>query len=838
MSVISNELSALLKTAVNESLENYSITVPDSNKKGEGFMGQLCFVSVENKASKKASHFVVKQAFSDEKFRSIHPIRRYFLNEIYIYSTVWPALEKFQRDVPIADVFDKTPRCFCTSSKDGAEALVLDDLRDEGFVVHKKDVPLNKEHFKYIFRQYGRFHAVSFAYKVLHPRDYNEMAKGLTVDYRLLCNVNSFEDYVTYITDTSFKRLRSENDEKLLEKYRPYLENGLEILENSCFYRGNYSAVIHGDCWSNNMMFKYDEQNKLSDIRLLDFQFSNIGTPACDLSYCLYSGGTKEIFDELDYYLKVYHASFAETIKEFGLDSDEVYPFDELKKDWKQYCKMGFILGLMVWRLKLTKDDDVKDLTEVGDTDDGVPKEFLSSSFDEETFGIITNIEVCMGRLTRRITQETRSPEILRGNLESPGHFHGGGNSNHNTYQAAFMTYRDATGVNRSQQGPVNTQQMHNAVSNTSLPVQHCIIRVLNNINMTSVVPEQVYELLNTVTNGNLLNYSVTVQNLNKKGQGFLGEFLSVSIEHKVTGEASDFVVKQAFRDEKVRSVQPIRKYYLNEIYFYTKIWPALDELQRSAPLADIFDKIPKCFETSSKDGDERLVLENLKSQGFRTHDVKIPLDEEHFKFIFEQYGRYHALSFAYKAFHPKEYEEMRKNFTHNLRILKDQKSFRSYLTYVFETASTCLHPEDDVKVLEKFEPYLEDAIEVFDRSCDYEGHYSVILHGDCWSNNMMFKYNEYNELIDIRLLDFQYVNTGSPVFDLSYCLYSGGTKAVFDDLDTYLRTYHVSFVKTVEEFGLSSKNAYPFDELKKGMGSALQTGIYYGPYHMAFEID
>lgn len=54
-----------------------------------------------------------------------------------------------------------------------------------------------------------------------------------------------------------------------------------------------------------------------------------------------------------------------------------------------------------------------------------------------------------------------------------------------------------------------------------------------------------------------------------------------------------------------------------------------------------------------------------------------------------------------------------------------------------------------------------------------------------------------------------------SPVFDLSYCIYSSGSAAILDNLDRFLRVYHLSLSDTLAEFGLNVEDTYPFETLK-----------------------
>lgn len=82
-----------------------------------------------------------------------------------------------------------------------------------------------------------------------------------------------------------------------------------------------------------------------------------LGTPVYDLSYCLYSGGTKEIFSELDYYIEVYYKSLANMLMKFGLDIKNIYSLNNLKLEWKEYCHYGFCMALLLLKNKLRYED-------------------------------------------------------------------------------------------------------------------------------------------------------------------------------------------------------------------------------------------------------------------------------------------------------------------------------------------------------------------------------------------------------------------------------------------------------------------------------------------------
>ncbi|KAJ8957802.1 hypothetical protein NQ314_006477 [Rhamnusium bicolor] len=268
--------------------------------------------------------------------------------------------------------------------------IVLENIKFKNFVTIPKTKTFDRDHLEYIFKQYGKYHALSFAYRMLNPEGYAELSKGFADVYLDLTEREAFSQGIDIIHELCLESLQPGEDDDVIQKYKYYVGNGTKIFQNSNNYVGNYSVILHGDCWSNNMMFKYDESGKLSDMRFLDFQLSKAGNPVSDLAYCFYSGGSKEMLAQLDYYLKVYHNSLSETIREFNLNAEEIYPFKVLKNDWKQHCQLGFTMAIMIWRMKLTYESDLMDLTDFNEDIEDFHDVYNATKYDETTFKEIT----------------------------------------------------------------------------------------------------------------------------------------------------------------------------------------------------------------------------------------------------------------------------------------------------------------------------------------------------------------------------------------------------------------------------------------------------------------
>lgn len=81
-----------------------------------------------------------------------------------------------------------------------------------------------------------------------------------------------------------------------------------------------FNVLCHGDMWSNNVMFKYnDDTDKAEDCILVDFQMCHYGTPMLDLAYFIYSSTQHELkMTKVDHMLQFYHQQLVASLRKLG----------------------------------------------------------------------------------------------------------------------------------------------------------------------------------------------------------------------------------------------------------------------------------------------------------------------------------------------------------------------------------------------------------------------------------------------------------------------------------------------------------------------------------------
>lgn len=142
--------------------------------------------------------------------------------------------------------------------------------------------------------------------------------------------------------------------------------------------------------WNNDYIFQ--EDGKFEDLRFVDFQLSRVGSVAHDLGYLFFSGVKKEIFDNFEDYLKIYHNSFSNTLRSYDLDPVEIFTFEDLKNEFKKYYLYGFVLGLIIWPNKLSDSYQTKSAVELSEESKSPPSIYIDALKNNDIKEICLNI--------------------------------------------------------------------------------------------------------------------------------------------------------------------------------------------------------------------------------------------------------------------------------------------------------------------------------------------------------------------------------------------------------------------------------------------------------------
>lgn len=264
-----------------------------------------------------------------------------------------------------------------------------------------------------------------------------------------------------------------------------------------------------------------------------------------------------------------------------------------------------------------------------------------------------------------------------------------------------------------------------------------------------------------------------------------------------------------------------------NEVFVYKSIIPFFSQFCSANGysedwIAKIYFADCDVYQSLGKDKETILALEDLNSVGFRMNQSRIDLDVKHLEVMARKIASFHAVTFAMKIKNDPKLQTLIdglipfnfKSETHgDLEAYKHlcPLSFERVFNYVSKTPK---HHKDEkfLKSLENMKPKIfGDFLELMENFLRIDHDFAVILHGDYYRNNVMFKYEKVDgeeAPVDLRMFDFQEIRFASIAIDLSIFMFMH----VHADLkpviwDQLLEVYHETLILSLTSMLKCEKN-------------------------------
>ncbi|XP_068894809.1 uncharacterized protein [Tenebrio molitor] len=210
----------------------------------------------------------------------------------------------------------------------------------------------------------------------------------------------------------------------------------------------------------------------------------------------------------------------------------------------------------------------------------------------------------------------------------------------------------------------------------------------------------------------------------------------------------------------------------------------------------------------------EVLVFDNVKNAGYSLWNKKKPWTRKHINMVVEEYSKFHAVSFAMQDQHPEQFEELSSGLQEVFKMFLKSNGLDGMFMKCIDEVSDLLKGDLDDNILSTWKNFKSQIDYIFYDMCKEPDVKKVIIHGDCWNNNYMFKYAADDQIlpVEVAILDWQTSNHSSPIIDLSYFLFACISKEDIEDLDEILRLYHKSLTSHLSKMGADSNLLYPMD--------------------------
>lgn len=383
--LVSNEVRNYIEKLTEElSIKNYYIDISAGSIRGDNYLGIIAKVLIkgETKSGKKTTlNFIVKSAPRNEVFRSLAPIRSAYDREIYIYSKVFPEFAKLQEERGILKPFQSFAKFYKGILDDKNEALIMENMKELGFELFDRHQTLNYSHVLLAMKEYGKFHALSYALRDQKPDLFKELSNNTQESFfSNLENSEAFEQTIYEQSDRALKTLDPIKEKVIYDKFKHFQERMFEIVKEVVGSKpaGQYAVIGHGDSWMNNMLFKYGNSSSRqspSQICFLDWQLSRLASPALDLAYFIFVCTDKDLRDQhYEHLIQEYYDSLSSFLRELGSDPDKLFPFEVLQEHLKKFCVYGLYMAVMVLYLITSDVEDIPDIHSITDEDDAMEK--------------------------------------------------------------------------------------------------------------------------------------------------------------------------------------------------------------------------------------------------------------------------------------------------------------------------------------------------------------------------------------------------------------------------------------------------------------------------------
>lgn len=273
------------------------------------------------------------------------------------------------------------------------------------------------------------------------------------------------------------------------------------------------------------------------------------------------------------------------------------------------------------------------------------------------------------------------------------------------------------------------------------------------------VLPDFLIELLDTIARKEgFENASFAVRESSNHSNGFSGPINRIHVvvlgERNGVDDELSLICKLMPSSEEHRELFDLVKVFRREAFMHREVLTLMNDFQieKGVTIENGFFQYPKCYGIVDDEANDcfAIVMEDLKKSGYELYNKLSPSEFNHVKLFMKSLGKFHALSFALKDQRPSVFEKFKnldEIFSAQIQHTTMQLMFHSSYDRAILAFENDIAKEKAIRVLNNWKrSYLYDLPKLSDGRKSEP--FSVINHGDCWNNNVMFKYNKKVNLL------------------------------------------------------------------------------------------
>ncbi|XP_063932793.1 uncharacterized protein LOC135144665 isoform X2 [Zophobas morio] len=371
-----NEVRSWLKNVLkDENFKDIQVKIQGNSEKGDGYMGDIVFVSVEgiiDSQSSKKYDLVLKCSKKSKPLRETSPVKEAFLNEILMYQEVLPYFIQYQQEKGVKAPFSSIPKCYGSFIGENMEIIVLENLKSSSYELWPMKEPLSRRHIDLIVTEYGKYHATSLAFQHQRPTEFQKFLDTLIDMIEICVKRSDYQILFGTPVDQSYELLKNDLDDDILLRWKG-LKNQIEN--------------IFGDLVKTSTGPKTSGEKIPLKVAFLDWQVSRYASPIVDLSHFLFTCISKEDLEELENILVMYHTTFINQLVQLGIEKpDTLYPLAQFLDEWNNLCKYGILMASLLMKVVSTEKDEVLDIAQVAESGKDFTETFINEIRDKENY--------------------------------------------------------------------------------------------------------------------------------------------------------------------------------------------------------------------------------------------------------------------------------------------------------------------------------------------------------------------------------------------------------------------------------------------------------------------
>lgn len=351
-----NYVTMVLKQKIPD-VDVVSFTITPAVLGGNNYCSRMWRVKVNYKdggGEVKSISLMVKAAVPDGELKGMIEEGKFVEKEYQFYNEFVPKMYSIKENT------DVIPKNY---SSPVPETIVLDDLKEAGYVMCDRIKQLDFDHCRILLNTLATFHALSVAVAKEDPHLVNIVGK----EHIFVVNTEHPE-YDEKFKKCYFGFSNAIKNVKGFEKFEYISEDKIDLVFNKYIEifspRKGFNVLNHGDLWTNNILFKYNKDGNVIEAKLVDFQICKYASLGIDLNYFIWSSVQEDVRDNRIEELKgIYLNALNSNLEELGCE--ERLSEEQLDEELEFASFIGFfVLFVMLPLIVLDPEDSVHDQTD------------------------------------------------------------------------------------------------------------------------------------------------------------------------------------------------------------------------------------------------------------------------------------------------------------------------------------------------------------------------------------------------------------------------------------------------------------------------------------------